>query len=126
MTPEQKASLSNLQFMRSRIPALDALSTFVPAGREGDADITAAIRRKGFSRWLPIPGGHRLLIPFEGEEYDHARFTIEPKAWDHETCKVCRSSIPAMTLCWVTTSGPYIILCEKCYSELFADATPTI
>jgi hypothetical protein len=125
VTPEEKASLTELQFMRSRIPALDALSTFVPTGEESDADISAAISRKGFSRWFPASGGHRLLIPFEGEKYDPARFTVEPKAWDHETCKICRISIPSMTLCWVTTNGPCIILCENCHSEAFGNATQT-
>ena|ERR1043166_577943 len=126
MTAEEKTWLSKLQFMRSRIPVLDALATFVPTGQESDAGITAVIGRKGFSRWFPVSGGHRLLIPFEGEEYDRERFTVESKAWDHETCKVCRTSIPAMTLCWVTTSDAYVILCDKCHSEAFSDATQTI
>jgi hypothetical protein len=123
---ERIASLSKLQFMPSRIPALDALATFVPTGEESDPVVTAATSRAGFSRWFPVSGGHRLLVPFEGGEYDSQRFTIEPKAWDHETCKICRTSIPAMTLCWVTTSGAYIILCEKCHAEIFPDATQTI
>jgi hypothetical protein len=126
VNPEQKASLNKLQFMPSRIPALDALATFVPTGNEGDPVVTAATGRAGFSRWFPVSGGHRLLVPFEGGEYDTQRFTIESKAWDHETCKVCRSSIPAMTLCWVAQSGAYIILCQSCYTEVFPDAPQTI
>jgi len=107
-----------LEFMKSRIPALDALSTFVPSGKENDPGIEAAQRGKSQSRWYPVDGGHKLLIPFEGQEYDHTRFAIEKGAWNHEHCAVCGDGIEPMTLCWVTKSGATILLCNACYEKI--------
>ena len=107
--------------MQSRIPALDALSAFVPQGQENDPAVAEVSKRAGASRWHPVSGGHRVLFPYEGGAYDSQRFAVEPGAWDHEHCKICRARIAPMTLCWVTERGPYIILCESCYAEVAAD-----
>ena len=121
MTEKDKLeSYRDLSFIKSRIPALDALSTFVPEGQEEDPVVHSAISAKGFARWFPVEGGHRVLIPHEGERYDTGRFTIEEGAWDHEHCKACSADIEPMTLCWVSESGPYVILCESCHQKLKA------
>jgi hypothetical protein len=123
MTEDELAPLRQHRFAPSRIPKLDALATFVAAGHESDPVVVAATKRVGFSRWFTIDGGHRVLIPFEGGEYDCTRFSIESEVWDHETCKLCRMHIPSMALCWVTERGPYIILCEECHGEVIGSRT---
>lgn len=112
------APYRDLSFMQSRIPAIDALSTFVPEGEESDPSVQRAIRAKGSSRWFPAEGGHKVLIPYEGEGFDHSRFTIEEKAWNHEHCKACGATLEPMTLCWVTESGPYVVLCPLCHKQV--------
>ena len=107
---------SQLKFIPSSIPPLDALETFVPNGKENDPILVEAAKRTGMSRWIPTDGGHRVLILYEGGEYDHNRFTIVKSAWDHEHCKQCNCRIPSMTHCWVTEKGPWIILCDSCYT----------
>ncbi len=106
--------LRDLEFMESRIPALDALSVFVPEGEEPSESVKEALDRIGFSRWYPVPGGYRLLLLYESGDYDAAVFAVEEGGWDHETCKVCRARIPSMTLCWITKDDPYIVLCTDC------------
>jgi hypothetical protein len=118
MTEDQFAEYREMEFMRSRIPALDALSTLVPDGQEEDAQVRQAISVKGCSRWCPTEDGHEVLIPYEGQEFEVSRFAIKKGAWDHEHCKVCSADIPSMTLCWVTKSGPFVVLCEECYGEM--------
>jgi len=119
-TEDTLAPYRELSFMKSRLPALDALSTFVPEGEEDAPDLQAAINAKGFSRWFPVDGGQVVLIPYEGQEFDQERFKIEGGAWDHEHCKVCSADIEPMTPCWVTESGPYVILCSPCHDKLEA------
>ena len=106
--------------MMSRIPALDALSAFVPDSTKPDPVITETENRVGRSRWYPVAGGHRVLVPYEGIEYDPTRFTLDSRAWDHEHCEACEENIPSMTLCYVTESGPYILLCAGCYKRYVA------
>jgi len=122
MTEQQLAQFRRYEYQPSRIPALDAISTFVPTGQEKEPVIKAALARKGYSRWFPVAGGHRLLILHEGEPFDTARLTLEKRAWDHEHCNSCRTRIPSMTLCWVSVSGPDTILCEECHSQVSGDA----
>ena len=122
MSDDELDQLQHLKFNSSRIPALDALSAFVPIELEDEfAEIIRA--RTSFSRWYPEPGGYRVLIPYEGGPYDDDRFSIEKGAWDHEHCRVCHANIPPMTLCWVTESGKYIILCEDCHTKLVGSGT---
>jgi hypothetical protein len=120
MTEEDFRELSDYRFTPSRIPKLDALATFVALGGESDPTVQAAMQVTGFSRWFPVEGGHRVLVPYEGGDYDSKRFSLESEAWDHETCHVCRCHIDAMQLCWVTASGPYVLLCEGCHAEFAA------
>lgn len=112
------AHLRTLTFHPSRIPALDALEVFVPNGAEADPEVTETRSRTGFSRWFLVEGGHRVLILYEGGQYDADRFTLRKGAWDHEHCKRCRARIESMTLCWVSTGRDYTILCEPCYREV--------
>jgi hypothetical protein len=104
--------------MESRIPALDALTTFVPDDQPPTGTVKDTLDRIGFSRWYPEEGGHRVLLPYEGGEYDASHFRIEEKAWNHEHCKVCGETIPSMTLCWVTREGPFIVMCTDCKAEM--------
>jgi hypothetical protein len=118
MAAEELQRLRDRKWLPSRIPALDALSIFVPEGQEeSDPAVIEMRARIGSSRWYPVPGGHKVSFPYEGGDYDHERFALEKGAWDHEHCKVCNTSIPPTTSCWVTQSGKYIILCESCYSK---------
>ena len=119
-TKDTLAPYREMSFMESRIPALDALSTFVPKGREDDPVVQDAISATGFSRWIPLDGGHKVLTPHEGQKFDEKRFKIEKGAWDHEHCKACCAHIEPMTLCWVTESGPYVLLCALCHDKLKA------
>jgi hypothetical protein len=118
MTDKTLSDLLKYPWMRSCIPRIDALAAFVPDGSEHEAVIVETQDRIGQSRWYPVEGGHRVLMPYDGKEYDASRFTIEAGAWDHEHCKVCGDHIPAMTLCYVTDPGQlYILLCAKCYDR---------
>jgi hypothetical protein len=108
-----------LKFMRTRIPALDALEVFVPEGNEADTELTETQSRTGQSRWYPVEGGHRVLILYEGGPFNEERFSLIKGAWDHEHCSRCREQIKPMTLCWVTESGRYVLLDEECYREVF-------
>jgi hypothetical protein len=108
-----------LKFMKSRFPALDALSAFVPTGHENDEEIQKMSSQFGNSRWFSIDGGHKVLFLYKGENYNKEFFSIEKEAWDHEHCKECGDSIPSMNLCWVTESGPFVVLCTGCYEKIF-------
>ena len=108
-----------LEFMASRIPATDALAVFIPTGVEPDAELKKVIGRTGFSRWYPVEGGQWMRTPYEGGEYDSLRFTLLKDGWDHEHCTRCSARIEPMTLCWVTRTGRFILLDEKCHAEVF-------
>jgi hypothetical protein len=116
MNEDELTQLPLLAWMPSRIPKRKALVTFVPDGPECPEPIKAAIEGHT-SRWYPQPGGHRVLIPYEGGHYDSTAFHIDPEAWDHEDCDVCGVRIPPMALCYVTETGSYISLCEPCYQK---------
>src|SRR5205809_738358 len=108
--------LASLEWMQSRIPALDALVGFVPDGpRDAEVDAFSKSHR---SRWYPLPGGFRVVIPMESNSvYDTTKWKIETGAWNHEHCNLCAETIPAMTLCWVTEYGPYVLLCDACHAK---------
>ncbi len=121
MENDEISKLHTYQWMQSRIPALDALTAFVP---EKLLPINSSMKQtldqiKGESRWYPVEGGHRVLIrDFNDLTYDSALFTIEKGAWAHEHCDICDERIPQMTLCYVTgVDEPYHLLCVKCYEE---------
>ena len=107
-----------LQFLPSRIPALDALEIFVPDKALPDQELDNIRGRSGQSRWFPVEGGHRVLILHERGPFNADRFTLREGAWNHEHCKRCRAQIPAMTLCWVSTDSSYTIVCESCHKEI--------
>jgi len=119
MTDQDLAELVTFSWMPSRIPLRDALSTFVPDAPEPEPLIEEMQNRTGGSVWYPVPGGHRVLMPHDGGEYDTSRFTIETRGWGyHEYCTLHGEHIPAMTLCYVTKPGqPYILLCSSCYDR---------
>jgi hypothetical protein len=122
MTEEELAQLPTLPWMQSRIPTLDALTTFAPDDGSGPDPVIADTldRMGGSSRWYPVAGGHRVLIRYNGGSYDPRRFKLEPRAWDHEHCDACNKHISAMTLCWVTRSGFYFLLCTDCHLRYVA------
>ena len=116
--PDDLAEYRTLRFMESRVPVQDALEVFVPAGAAPDPLIAELTARTGFSRWYPTEGGHQVLILYDGGPYDDTRLQLRPGGWDHEHCTRCGATIDAMTLCWVTESGPYVLLDEACYRLL--------
>jgi hypothetical protein len=104
--------------MPSRIPLRDALTTFVPDAPAPEPIMEEMSRRCGESVWYIVEGGHRVLFLYDGGAFDTSRFTLEPKAWDHEHCAICSEHIPAMTVCHVTKPGqPYFSLCISCYER---------
>src|SRR5262245_40491810 len=96
------------QYHQSQIPALDALETFVADSAAPDSELAELRRRSGFSRWYPVPGGHRVLVLYEGGGFNADRFTLRKGVWDHELCKRCSARIPSMTLCWVSRDESYV------------------
>src|SRR5690349_5323016 len=110
--PEE--ALPSLRWMPSRIPVRDALVVFVPDGVAPPAQPYESSE----SRWYPVQGGHRLAIPYDGQQLKESAFQLQEKLWDHTTCDWCVNRIPAMTLCYVTESGAYIGLCVNCYATL--------
>jgi hypothetical protein len=113
--------LRGLPFMPTRIPAVDALVAFVPEGQPIRAAVQATLDRIGSGRWFKVAGGHELLMPYEGGQYDRAELKIRPKAWDHEVCSGCQGRVPAMTPCWVTEHGPFKLLCTACKAQMDAE-----
>ena len=65
MTSEKLAEPPKYLWMESRIPARDPLSTLAPEAPELDLRLAEMQDRAGGSRWFPIQGGHRVLIPFD-------------------------------------------------------------
>lgn len=119
---ESEPEFSGRTYHASRIPARDALSTFVPADSpEPDAVVQEAADRAGCSRWYPETGGHRVIILYEGGPFDANRFTVEKGAWDHEHCMRCGEHIAPMVLCWVTWDDPYVALCQACHTLVPGD-----
>jgi hypothetical protein len=117
------AEYRGLEFMESRILIQDALAVFVPDSPPISPNVKAAISQHGASRWFPQSGGHEVLVPYGGEAYDADIFRVVPGGWDHETCTHCRAHIPPMTLCWVTPSGWYVLLCQQCHGAFSETAT---
>ena len=111
------ARLPTLAWMKSRIPAIDALETIVRDDDPKKRDLWHVIEAFHRSRWSPISIGHRVLVPYEGQEYDPKVFEIAIGAWDHEHCDLCDLHIPAMTLLWVTREDPYVQLRERCFRQ---------
>jgi hypothetical protein len=102
MTDEELSKLLTYQWMPSRIPLRDALSTFVPNASEPEPIIAEMSSRCGEAIWFKEEGGHRVLFLYDGGDYDARRFTLERKIWDYDECSICGERIPVMTLCHVT------------------------
>jgi hypothetical protein len=117
VSDDRLEAFRELEFVESSVPPLDALSIVVVDGTMQNPDVERFLQTHP-SRWYPVDGGHRILVLYEGGPYDRALFTLEPKAWDHDHCAACNEQIPAMTLCWVTTSGKYVALCIACKATL--------
>lgn len=95
------------------MPIRDALSTLLAPG----SNEFKPPRPVYETRYFPGPNGTRALIPYDGGSFDEALFMIETGAWDHDTCNNCNAYIKAMTLCFVTQSGPFYVLCQDCYES---------
>lgn len=121
MTSDEISRIPIAGWMRSRIPKRAALVAFVSdnGGAVCPPAVESAMRGHP-SRWYPQPGGHRVLILYEGGGYDASVFGFEPEAWDHEDCDLCGARIPPMTLCHVTRDDPYVALCEDCFGKHIA------
>ena len=110
-----------LEYDETRIPALDALEVFVPDDFKRDPEFNELCSRTGHSRWIPVEGGHQVLILYEGGGFDATRFALRKGAWDHEHCKRCIARIDPMTLCWVSTDNSFVIVCAECHEFLFPE-----
>lgn len=118
MTDEELSKLPAYQWMPSRIPLRDALTTFVPDAPAPEPIMEEMSKRCGESVWFEAKGGHRVLFLYDGGDFDAKRFTLESKLWDYDECAICGEKIPAMTLCHVTTpEQPYTLLCASCYER---------
>jgi hypothetical protein len=114
------ADYLGLDFVESRIPVLDGLTAFVPEGSAPTPEVATELDRHGQSRWYPVPGGAKVMVRRGRGSFDPAHFSVEPSAWDHDTCDRCGMRIPAMTLCWVTRTGKYVTLCVACKTKMDA------
>lgn len=115
MTDEELNVLPSPAWMPSRIPTRDALVAIVPKGVEFPRE---RIPSSPEQRWYPQKDGSiRLLVQHDGGAFDTSLFHIAPRAWDHTTCDVCNTRIPAMTVCFVTRYDPYIALCATCFEN---------
>ena len=115
MEHEEQVNLPILSWMPSRIPMRDALVAFVPAGVKLAEGVIPSCYEQ---RWYPQQDNTlRLLVLYSGGDFDSSLFHIEPKAWDHTTCDLCVTRIPAMTVCYVTKFDPYVGLCSGCYRK---------
>ena len=112
--------LARVDWMPSRIPALDALVRFVPNdGPHPETDPVITTSRG--SKWYPTEGGFRVVVPIDSKtDHDLTKWHVEKGIWDQEDCDLCGENIPAMTLCWVTKYDPYILLCEACHAKVAA------
>ena len=118
MENEEIEKLGSYEWMKSRIPAADALVGFLPENAPPAPSVQKTLDAiKGDSRWYPVEGGHRVVIrSFKKLSYDDNVFKIENVAWYHEHCDLCGNQIPPMTLCYVTMpKEPYYLLCAKCF-----------
>jgi hypothetical protein len=125
MTAEEISKLTAYRWMQSRIPLLDALTTFVADAPEPEPVIAEMSNRFSESVWYPVAGGHRVLFRYDGGPFDSSRFTLEPKVWDYNECSLCGAHIAAMTLCYVTEPQQhYILLCAACYERNVGEKIP--
>lgn len=108
--------------MSCQIPVRDALATFVPRG----SDDFVPPRPVYETRWFPRPDGCHVLIPYDGGPFDPKVFHIEKDAWDHVTCDACNVRIKAMTRCYVTKYGAFIVLCAQCYQREVVARLPLV
>lgn len=106
-------NLASLEWMPSRIPVRDALVAFVP----DQASPPEPPYNSGETRWYPMSGGLRMVLPYDGQPISAPHFHIEKSLWDHTTCDSCRARIEAMELCYVTVRGDYVGLCLACYKN---------
>ena len=105
--------LPSLKWMPSRIPVRDALVAFVPEETKPPEPPFSS----GETRWYPVPGGLRKVVPYDGQPIDAPEFHFEKGLWDHTTCDCCNARIAAMELCYVTARGQYEALCIICYKK---------
>ena len=115
MTADEITQLRTMRWVECREPMRDALLAFAPEGVEFPLELIPPSREQ---RWYPEEGGGcRLLVPYDGGSYNADVFQFAAGAWDHNTCDVCVTRIPAMDLCYVTEGEPYLRLCSGCYKE---------
>lgn len=105
--------MHSLRWMSCTIPVRDALATFVPTDL---ADFTPP-RPVYETRWFVHADGYHVLIPYDGGPFDPKVFHIEQGAWDHVNCDACSARIKAMTPCYATKEGEFLVLCTECYER---------
>lgn len=58
--------------------------------------------------------GHRLWIPFHGDDYDREQFDIVNDTWEHEHCSICFFKIDVDYTYWASKKRSSV-LCDECY-----------
>ena len=115
MNEEELSELSKLQWMPSRIPKRPALVTFVQEQTACPQPVREAMESSTESRWYPEDGGYLVHILYNGQDYDQEVLELQSDAWAFEDCHSCDGHIQPMELCYVTSSGHYVALCQTCY-----------
>lgn len=101
-----------LSWMCCRIPVRDALVAVVPRGEEERFKPPRPVYE---TRWFPRRDDSRVLIPYDGGPFDASTFERVKDGWDHVTCHACNARIRAMTRCYATREGAFLVLCGHCY-----------
>jgi len=101
-------------------PGTDAAVFFIPEGQSPSVPVQQVLKRSGQQRWYPVPGGHRVKVPWHFSEGQEALCEREPKGWNHEHCDFCDASVQIEELCWTVESGRggFWLFCKSCYDKL--------
>jgi hypothetical protein len=100
-------------------PGTDAAVRFVANDETVSPEITAVLKRSYQQRWFPVPGGHKVQIPYHFCKGSEDLFERQTKGWDHEHCTFCEESIGIGGLCWTAPAeGGVHIFCKNCREKL--------
>jgi len=93
-----------LRFVQRTFKSADTLVSIGPIGSPDEVSPPSRHCRDG-----------TVEIPFEGQEFDKAKWRVVPGGWDHEHCKVCRFSISNGHTYWANEDG--VLLCDACHEH---------
>src|SRR5688500_14204698 len=93
------AAFTKAMLEEYKFPGTDAAVVFVAEGQAPSGGVREVLERSGQQRWYPVPGGHRVKVPWHWSEGHESLFEREVKGWDHEHCAFCNSHINIGDLC---------------------------